>query len=53
MCALMFDWMGMTKATWVSAAEVWAMLAVVCKDASVPNFGKVKQLCKDYLDRRM
>ena len=53
LCALMFDWMGMTKATWVSAEEVWAMLAVVCKNTSAPVFGKVKQLCKDYLNRRM
>jgi hypothetical protein len=53
MCALMFDWMGMVKATWVSAKEVWAMMAVVCRGASVPVFGRVKQLCKDYLDRRM
>jgi hypothetical protein len=53
MVSLMFDWMGQTKATWVSAQAVWAMMALVCKDATVPQFGKVKQLCKDYLNRRM
>jgi hypothetical protein len=28
MCALMFDWMGVTKATWVSAKEVWDLFVV-------------------------
>jgi hypothetical protein len=51
--ALMLDWMGQIKATWVSAEDVWDMLQSVCGGRPFPVFRKVKKMVKDYLNRRM
>jgi hypothetical protein len=51
--ALVIDWIGNTKSTWVSAEDVWAMCETICSRSDFPIFHRVKQLVKDYMEGRM
>jgi len=53
-CAsLVINWLGVSKAPWVSGQDVWTITETVCQRVDFPVFGRVKKLVKDYLDGRM
>jgi hypothetical protein len=54
MCAsLVINWLGMSKASWVSGGEVWMFTQTICGRVDFPIFNRVKQLVKAYLETRM
>ena len=54
MCAsLVINWVGNSKASWVSAGEIWTFTQTICGRLDFPVFNRVKELVKAYLESRM
>ena len=46
-CAsLVINWMGLSKASWVSGGDVWAFTQTICGRLDFPVFNRVKDLVK-------
>jgi hypothetical protein len=53
-CAsLVINWLGVSKAPWVSGQDVWTITETVCQRVDFPVFSRVKKMVKDYLEGRM
>jgi hypothetical protein len=53
-CAsLVINWLGVSKAPWVSGQDVWTITETVCERVDFPVFSRVKKIVKDYLEGRM